>query len=38
MATTLTPFLNFDEQCTESIRFYHEVLGVELTVQTFGNS
>lgn len=38
MATTLTPFLNFNKQCAEAFRFYHQVLGGELTVQTFGDS
>jgi len=38
MALTLTPYLNFNNQCAEAFRFYHEVLGGELTVQTFGDS
>jgi PhnB protein len=38
MATTLTPFLNFNKQCAEAFRFYHQVLGGELTVQTYGDS
>lgn len=38
MATTLAPFLNFNQQCAEAFRFYHRILGGELTVQTFGDS
>lgn len=38
MALTITPYLNFNSQCAEAFRFYHEVLGGELTVQTFGDT
>ena len=38
MALTFTPYLNFNGQCAEAFRFYHQVLGGELTVQTFGES
>jgi PhnB protein len=34
----LTPYLNFDRQCAEAFRFYHQVLGGELRVQTHGES
>ena len=37
MATTLTPFLNYNKQCAEAFRFYHQLLGGELTVQTYGD-
>lgn len=38
MATTLAPFLNFNADCAEAFRFYHQLLGGALTVQTFGDS
>ena len=31
-----TPYLNFDGDCREAMKFYHECLGGELTVMTFG--
>ena len=38
MALTFTPYLNFNNQCAEAFRFYHQILGGELTIQTFGES
>ncbi|MDQ3557459.1 MAG: VOC family protein [Gemmatimonadota bacterium] len=33
-----TPYLNFDGQCAEAFRFYEQVLGGELEMQTHGDS
>lgn len=38
MNTTLSPYLNFDGQTAEAMRFYQSVLGGELNIQTFGES
>ncbi|HEX6938141.1 MAG TPA: VOC family protein [Longimicrobiales bacterium] len=32
------PYLGFDGQCAEAFRFYHAVLGGELTILTHGES
>jgi PhnB protein len=38
MSTTLLPYLHFDGQTAEAMRFYHSVLGGELVMQTFGEA
>jgi PhnB protein len=38
MKPTLTPYLNFNGNTAEAIRFYQSVLGGELTLQTFGEA
>jgi PhnB protein len=41
MATTkptLTPYLNFNGNTAEAMRFYQSILGGELTMQTFGEA
>lgn len=38
MESTLTPYLNFNGNAGEAMKFYHSVLGGELTVQTFGEA
>jgi PhnB protein len=38
MGPMLTPYLNFNGQAGEAMRFYHSVLGGELTMQTFGET
>lgn len=32
----LTPYLFFDGNCREAIKFYHSIFGGNLTIQTFG--
>ena len=32
---TLTPYLNFDGNCAEAMKFYHSILGGDLSMQTF---
>jgi len=38
MDPLLTPYLNFNGQAAAAMKFYHSVLGGELTMQTFGES
>ena len=38
MDATLAPYLNFDGNAGEAMRFYQSILGGELTVQTFGEA
>src|SRR5579871_3941810 len=38
MATTLSPYLNFNGKTAEAMRFYQSVLGGELNVQSFGDA
>ena len=38
MAPTLSPYLNFNGNCGEAMRFYQSVLGGELVMQTFGET
>lgn len=33
---TLNPYLTFDGNAAEAMKFYHSILGGELTMQTFG--
>src|SRR5438552_5038349 len=35
---TLTPYLNFNGNTAEAMRFYQSILGGELTMQTFGEA
>ena len=37
MDTMLTPYLNFNGNAGEAMKFYHSVLGGELNMQTFGD-
>src|SRR5713101_7533175 len=38
MKPTLTPYLNFNGNTAEAMRFYQSILGGELTMQTFGEA
>ena len=38
MATSLSPYLNFDGDAAEAMRFYQSVLGGDLNVQSFGEA
>lgn len=38
MEPTLTPYLNFNGNAAEAMRFYQSILGGELTMQTFGEA
>jgi len=38
MQPTLTPYLTFNGNAAEAMRFYQSVFGGELTMQTFGES
>src|SRR5947207_15513849 len=38
MKPTLTPYLNFNGNTAEAMRFYQSILGGELTIQTFGEA
>ena len=38
MDPILTPYLTFNGKAAEAMKFYHSVLGGELTMQTFGES
>jgi PhnB protein len=38
MTTTLSPYLNFNGNAAEAMRFYQTVFGGELSVQTFGEA
>jgi PhnB protein len=38
MDTTLVPYLNFNGNAAEAMKFYHSILGGELKVQTFGEA
>ena len=38
MSVTLSPYLNFNGNAGEAMRFYQSVLGGELYVQTFGDA
>jgi len=38
MTATLSPYLNFDGNTAEAMRFYQSVLGGHLYVQTFGDA
>jgi PhnB protein len=38
MDSTLTPYLSFNGNAAEAMRFYQSVLGGELTMQTFGEA
>jgi PhnB protein len=38
MHPTLNPYLNFNGNTAEAMRFYHSVLGGELNMQTFGEA
>ncbi|MFC4335264.1 VOC family protein [Salininema proteolyticum] len=37
MSTILNPYLNFDGNAREAMAFYHDVLGGELTISTYGD-
>jgi PhnB protein len=38
MNATLSPYLNFNGNTAEAMRFYQSVLGGDLTMQTFGDA
>jgi PhnB protein len=38
MKPTLSPYLNFNGNAAEAMKFYESVLGGKLTIQTFGES
>ena len=38
MGSTLVPYLTFNGDAKEAMKFYHSVLGGKLTMQTFGES
>jgi PhnB protein len=38
MDTVLTPYLTFNGKAAEAMKFYHSILGGELTMQTFAES
>src|ERR1700686_345270 len=38
METTLMPYLNFNGNTSEAMRFYQSILGGELSTQTFGEA
>ena len=38
METTLVPYLNFDGQTAEAMKFYQSILGGELNIQTFAEA
>lgn len=38
MKPTLTPYLNFNGDTAEAMKFYQSILGGELTMQTFGEA
>jgi PhnB protein len=38
MESTLVPYLNFNGNAGEAMKFYREALGGELTIQTFGEA
>ena len=38
MGTSLVPYLTFGGNAADAMRFYHSVLGGELTMQTFGEA
>lgn len=38
MKSTLLPYLNFNGDTAEAMKFYQSILGGELTMQTFGKS
>ena len=38
MDPVLTPYLTFNGKAGEAMKFYHSILGGELTMQTFGES
>ena len=38
MDPLLTPYLNFNGKAGEAMRFYHSILGGELTMQTFAEA
>ena len=38
MEPTLNPYVNFNGNAGEAMKFYHSVLGGELTMQTFGEA
>jgi PhnB protein len=38
MTVSLSPYLNFNGNAADAMRFYHSVLGGELYVQTFGDA
>ena len=38
MTTTLAPYLNFNANSADAMRFYQSVLGGQLNIQTFGEA
>lgn len=38
MKTTLTPYLNFNNQAAEAMKFYQSIFGGELTMETYQES
>lgn len=38
MKTTLVPYLSFDGETAEAIKFYQSILGGKLTMQTYGEA
>ena len=38
MESTLVPYLNFNGNAAEAMKFYHSILGGELKLQTFGEA
>jgi PhnB protein len=38
MSTKVYPYLNFDGQTAEAMKYYHSIFGGELKIQTYGES
>lgn len=38
MSVSISPYLNFNGNAADAMRFYHSVLGGDLTIQTFGDA
>lgn len=38
MVSTLNPYLTFDGNAAEAMKFYHSIIGGELSMQTFGEA
>lgn len=38
MQTAIHPYLNFDGNCGEAMKFYHSIIGGDLDIQTYANT